>query len=254
MLTLLTMVEERGSIALTDLATLLDTSGATVRRDVADLATQGLVTRRHGLVQRLDRDKELPVELRDAAHRAAKRAIAKAAIGLIPAGRHTVALTGGTTTTEVLRALSSRSDLTLVTNSVALALEASHQDRSRVLVVGGVLRPYSQELVGSLAENTFAQLKVETAIVGCDAVSAAGGVTTHDAVEARTNHTMLTHAARVIVVADGSKVGRRTPARLAGIDEVQALVTDESADPAEIARIRAAGVEVVTPAVRLPGR
>ena len=244
MVALLALVDEKGTIEVSELARLLNASAATIRRDVTVLAEEGLLLRRHGAVRRMGRDSELPVRLRDARHRAPKRAIAQAVLRMLPAGRHVISLTGGTTTTEVMRALHHRHDLTIVTNSLTLAVEAANQGQSRVLVAGGVLRPNSQELVGSLAEATFNQVQVGTAIVGCDGVSADGGLTTHDEVEARTNHTMIAHAQRVIAVADGSKIGRVLSWAIADLNEINHLVTDSSANPRELALIRAQHVDV----------
>lgn len=242
---LLQAIEGRGIVQLTDLAHELGASAATIRRDVATLSEQGLVVRTHGAVRSVGPDHELPIGLRDARNRAAKRAIAAAVLELLPHGRHAISLTGGTTTAEVMRALHDRHDMTILTNSITLALEAAHQGQSRVLIAGGVLRPNSQELVGSLTESTFGQVNVGTAIVGCDGIGLEGGVTTHDDVEARTNHAMILRAKQVIVVADGSKIGTVTLAKLADLNEVDVLVTDESADPGELEMIRAAGVRII---------
>lgn len=145
----------------------------------------------------------------------------------------------------MLRALDQRRDLTIITNSITIALEAAQQGQTRVLIAGGVLRTSSMELVGSLTETTFKQVNVATAIVGTDGISAAGGVTTHDDIEARTNHTMIAQAQRVIVVADASKIGRMTLSKLADLSEVDMLITDDGADRTELAAIERAGVEVV---------
>lgn len=249
MVAILAAVSEHGHLQLSELARMFDASPATIRRDVTALAEQGLLTRTHGGAHSLGHPGELPVSLRDGRHQAAKQAIAEVVAGLLPAGRHAISLTGGTTTAEVLRALQHRHDLTIITNSVGLALEAAGQGQSRVLIAGGILRPNSLELVGSLAEATFRQINVGTAIVGSDGVSLGGGLTTHDETEANTNHTMIERAQRVIAVADASKVGQVMLARLARLEEVDVLVTDSGADPAELDRIRAAGVEVhVAPA------
>ncbi|MEL4357453.1 MULTISPECIES: DeoR/GlpR family DNA-binding transcription regulator [unclassified Luteococcus] len=244
MVEILALLSERGHLQLSDLASSLKASPATIRRDVAALAEQGLLVRTHGGARSVGAASELPVSLRDGTQVAAKQAIAHTAAALIPGGRHAIALTGGTTAAEVLRALHHRHDLTIITNSVGLALEAAGQGQSRVLIAGGILRPNSLELVGSLAEATFRQINVATAIVGCDGVSVAGGLTTHDEIEAHTNHTMIERAQRVIAVADGSKLGRVTLAKLASLQEVDVLVTDHQADPAELDRIRQLGVDV----------
>jgi DeoR family transcriptional regulator of aga operon len=106
------------------------------------------------------------------------------------------------------------------------------------------VRSSSFEVVGSLAENTFNAINVGTAILGTDGISSQGGATTHDETEARTNHAMVAHAQRVIVVADGSKVGRLTLAKVAGLEDIDDLITDSSADPDELERIAAAGVTI----------
>lgn len=245
MVRLLQLVAERGDVQLRDLAEELNASAATIRRDVGALAEQGLLIRTHGGASALRSGGELPVNLRGGRNTLAKRAIARVAVDQIPVGRHAVAMTGGTTTTEVLRALDRRRDLTIVTNSVGLAIEAASHGQNRVLIAGGILRATSLELVGSLAESTFRQINVGTAIVGCDGVSLHGGLTTHDDVEASTNHAMIERAQTVICVADGSKIGVATLARLAELSDVDMLITDSTADAEELARIRGAGVQVV---------
>ncbi|GAA1144517.1 hypothetical protein GCM10009630_48870 [Kribbella jejuensis] len=70
------------------------------------------------------------------------------------------------------------------------------------------------------------------------------GVTTHDPTEARTNHAMVSHAHRLMVVADGSKIGRATVAKVADASAIDVLVTDASADAAELAGLKALGVTV----------
>jgi DeoR/GlpR family transcriptional regulator of sugar metabolism len=184
MVALLAILRDREEIQLRELAELLGASAATIRRDVAALADQGLLIRTHGGARSAGVGAELPVNLRDGRHRPAKAAIARAAVSELPLGKHAIALTGGTTTAEVLRALHHRHDLTIVTNSVGIALEAANQGQQRVLIAGGILRPSSLELVGSLAEATFKQINVGTAIVGCDGLSVSGGLTTHDDIEA----------------------------------------------------------------------
>lgn len=245
MVALLSILDERGETALSDLAQDLRASLATIRRDVAVLAERRLLDRTHGGAKPLSECRELPVSLRDTRNVDAKRLIAAEAARRIPAGRHALALTGGTTATEVLRALSRRTDLTLITNSLTIAFEAARQGQSRVLIAGGVLRSSSMEMVGPLTERTFRMFNVATAIVGTDGISVSGGVTTHDATEAQTNHTMMCSADRVMVVADGTKVGTVTLAKLADISEVDLLITDEKADPAELERLQEAGVEVI---------
>ncbi|HEY0239941.1 MAG TPA: DeoR/GlpR family DNA-binding transcription regulator [Friedmanniella sp.] len=245
MTAVLDLVARQGSVSLTDLTAELGISPATARRDLTDLADQRLVIRTHGGAAAAEGRRELPVALRGTQFAEAKREIARAMAVRVPSGRHVIALSGGTTTAEVARELAWRQDLTVVTNALPIALLLSERGRVRVVVTGGFLRPESLELVGVLAENTFGAVNVGTAVLGADGVSAAAGITTHDETEARTNHAMVTKAQQTIVVADGSKVGRVALAQMATPDQVATLITDGSADPEELERLRAAGVEVV---------
>lgn len=244
MVSLLSLLEHRGHTALQELATRLGVSEATVRRDVATLERQGLIRRTHGGAAPLQGGVELPVPLRHARNQIAKLQIAAATTDLIPHGRHVVAFTGGSTTSEVITALGRRDDLTLITNSLVVGQRAAEAGHARVLIAGGVLRPNSMELVGKLTESTLRLVDIGTAVVGADGISAACGLTTHDEVEARTNHAMIMRAARVIAVVDATKFGVVTSSRMAEITEVDLVITDADAPPAEVAAIRRAGVEV----------
>lgn len=112
-------------------------------------------------------------------------------------------------------------------------------------MTGGILRPQSLELVGVLAEGTFSAINVGTAILGADGFSAEAGVTTHDETEARTNHAMVAKAQHTVVVADGSKIGKVALAQMTATENIGTLITDDSADPDELDRIRSAGVTVI---------
>lgn len=244
MLAILERLSESGSLGLMELAADLRVSPATIRRDLADLEDQRLLLRTHGGAKVFDTEIELPVRLKDSQFREAKALIARRAAQLIPSGKYVVALSGGTTTTEVARVLSTRLDLTIVTNSLTTATQLASRPALQVIMTGGLVRSHSFELVGVLAENTFKAINVGTAILGVDGITATAGATTHDETEARTNSAMVTHAQRTIVVADGSKVGRVTLAPVASCAQIHDFVTDSTADADVLEELRAAGVRV----------
>lgn len=245
MMALLSLLNEHGQLPLGTIAARLGTSAATIRRDVAQLAAEGLLERTHGGARPVVGVTELPVHLRGGTQLAAKQAIARTVASLIPEGRHALALTGGSTTVAVLRALKGRRDLTVVTNSLSIGLAAAELDLSRVLIAGGVLRRNSLELVGPLAEATMKLVNVGTAVLGADGLTVAGGLTIHDETEARTNQLMLDRAQRVIATVDSSKLGTVTLAKVVDLADIDVLVTDDGAKASTIAEIRAAGVEVL---------
>jgi DeoR family transcriptional regulator, aga operon transcriptional repressor len=241
---ILTALTESGSVHVSDLAERFGVSEATLRRDLTLLDEQRLLTRTHGGALAQDVAYELPVRYRHGRFREAKRAIARTAARRLPAGPHVVCLTGGTTTSEVARQIADRHDLTIVTNALNIAMDLVLRPGVKLVVVGGVSRPQSYELVGPWAEEVLSSINIGTAFVGADGVDATGGITTHDENEARTNRAMIARAQQVVVVADGSKIGRVMLARIADVGQAHEVITDESADPAAVAAIRRAGAQV----------
>lgn len=255
---ILDLLTERGLMSVSALCCELRVSPATLRRDMTHLEDQGLVSRTRGGA-RANTGPELPVRLRDTKSPLAKHAIAVTAAALLPADRPlTVAIGGGSTAAEVARELGRRRRLTIVTNALTTAAAVAARPNLQVIMTGGVIRASSFELVGSLAESAFNGISVNLAILGADGVSARNGVTTHDHTEARTNHAMVSHAHRLMVVADGSKIGQATVAKVADASAIDILVTDSSADPRELAGLAELGVTVhvarSSPEVPLPLR
>ncbi len=233
-----------GSVGVAQLAAKLHVSTASIRRDLHTLEEQRLLTRTHGGAMANSTVYELPLRYRGGRHRDAKRRIAATAAARVDEHVASVALTGGTTTTEVARQLAGRQALTIVTNALNIAAELALRPELKLIVTGGTARSESYELVGPLAESTLAGLNLDIVVVGVDGISIGGGLTTYHEVEAATNRAMIGRARRVIVVADGSKVGKLALARICDVEAVDELITDASADAAELARLEATGVTV----------
>ena len=232
-----------GSVDVGDLAGELGVSPATVRRDLSLMEDQRLLARTHGGAVAHGVLYELPLRYRSARHQEQKARIARAVAARIPDGV-AVGMTGGTTTTEVARALADRNRLTVVTNSLSIASELAVRPNLKLVVTGGVARPESYELVGPLAESALANLNLDVVVLGVDGIAVEAGYTTHHEVEAHTNRALIARARRVIVAADSSKIGQVAFARICGVEEADELVCDETADPGEVEAIRNAGVEV----------
>jgi DeoR family transcriptional regulator of aga operon len=241
---ILRLLTDTGSVHVGDLATRFGVSEATLRRDLALLEDQRLLTRTHGGALAQEPGHERPDRHRDGGRQDTERAIASLAAQRIPDGAHVVALTGGTTTSEVARRLAGRADLTLVTTALNIAYQAVNRPRTKLVVVGGVSRPGSYELGGPWAEDLIGTINIGTAVVGGDGISAEGGLTTHDEEQARTARALIARAQRVVVVADASKVGHVALVRIAGADDVDELVTDVAAPAAALAALRDAGVTI----------
>jgi DeoR/GlpR family transcriptional regulator of sugar metabolism len=164
-----------------------------------------------------------------------------------------VALNGGTTTSEVARALAIRPDLqdgtpvvTVVTNAMNIANELAVRPHIKIVVTGGVTRSQSYELIGPYATLVLEQLALDWAILGVDALDPVAGATAHHEGEASINHLMAARAAQVMIVADRSKLGQRAFARVCATDEIDVIVTDQDAEPALLAAFTERGIRIVT--------
>jgi DeoR family transcriptional regulator, aga operon transcriptional repressor len=243
---ILERLDESGNVDVPGLAAHFGVSLATIRRDLQLLEEQRLVERTHGGAVALDVAHELPVRYRTSHQHAQKLDIARVAVSRIPLGA-VVGLTGGTTTTEVARQLAVRDSLSVVTNALNIAAELALRPKFKVVVPGGVARPQSFELVGLWSEQALRGINIAVAVIGVDGADAEAGLTTHDEIEAQTNAALLARARHVIVVADSSKLGRVHLARIAGLDQVDELITDPGADPVELARLRRVCTVTVAP-------
>jgi DeoR family transcriptional regulator, aga operon transcriptional repressor len=241
---ILERLSQHNSVDVSDLAAELSVSQASVRRDLQLLESQQLLTRTHGGAVASGVLYELPMRYRGGQRHEAKRAIARVTAGLLEEEVTSVGLNGGSTTTEVARALASRSGLRVVTNALNIAAELAVRSNIELVVCGGSARSESYELVGPLAEMTLSNINLDVAIIGVDGVSVTAGLSTHHEVEAQTNRSLLRSAARVIVVADSSKIGRRGFARIAEITAATDLVTDAEARADDVAELERAGLKV----------
>lgn len=247
---MLGLIAERQFVRVADLADAFGISDVTVRGDLAALESSHGVRRvRGGAIAPSDlvrRERSFEQSVRELADE--KAAIGAFVAGLVQTGS-SVVLDVGTTTTAVARALVARTDLeqvTVITNGLTVALELEEAvGRINVVVTGGTLRRLQHSLVDPMATVLLEQLRVDLAVIGCNGVDAEHGITNLNLPEADLKRRMVAVADRTVVVADGSKLGQVHLGRIAGLDEVQTVVTGASAPSAEIARLRRAGVEVI---------
>ncbi len=229
---ILEAVREHGGVRVADLVERLGVSEMTVRRDIGELSRRGLVTRVHGGAAAVGgRSSEEPgFAAKSALEVEAKRAIAAAAAELVEPGA-SVALSAGTTTAEVARALREKPGLTVVTNSPRVAdLLHDPADHARTVVLTGGVRTPSDALVGPVARAGLRDLHVDLLFLGVHGFDTAAGLSTPNLSEAETDRALMAAAARVVVVADSSKWGVVGLMSFAGLDAVDVLVTDRGLD------------------------
>lgn len=250
---LLDLLAETGRVEVDDVIEHLGVSPATARRDLDALAEQQLLTRTRGGAVSHSVAYDLPLRYKNTRQADQKLAIARAASAMVPRGA-VVGLCGGTTTTAVADALTTRADimepgadpgLTVVTNAINIAMLLSARPQIKTVMTGGVVHSRSYELVGGFVEAVLATLTMDVAFIGANGLDAEAGPTCHDEREAAVNALMASRARRAVLVVDSSKIQRRTFAAFGGPDTFPTVITDDGVAPTALENLTAAGFEVV---------
>ncbi|WP_223648834.1 DeoR/GlpR family DNA-binding transcription regulator [Hymenobacter psoromatis] len=239
-----------GTVTVDELAEQFDVSVATVRRDLVELEQRGRLRRTHGGAVPIEPLLYEPFRYNSSFHEqmdrnlAEKRRIGLAAAALIEPGE-TISLTAGTTTTQVTRSLRPGANVTVITNTVNVAMELSQRDDVRVFVAGGFLTGGWFSLVGAATAQALSQFFVDKVFIGVNGIDAQKGLTSLHPEEAAAIQVMLRQARRRIVVADHTKLGTVATALICPTAEVHQLITDSEATAAQLAPFREMGIEVL---------
>jgi DeoR/GlpR family transcriptional regulator of sugar metabolism len=243
-------LQKSGTVSVEGLSTQLDVSLVTIRRDLDALERQGLLRRTHGGAVSIEplfyepfrNDRSFQAQVERFAEE--KRRIGRAAAALIKEGE-IIALTPGTTTTEVIRGIPLNHNITVVTSTVNVAMELSKRKDLGVFVTGGHLRGEWFSLVGPTAAQSLSHLLIHTLFIGADGVDAKSGVTCYSPDEAQLNAVMVKHAQRKIVVVDHGKFGVVAGWRICQTSELDILITDSGATDEMIAPFEQAQIQVM---------
>jgi len=237
---ILELVRQKPGIKVGELAEHFDVSPMTIRRDLTDLASQGLLIRTHGGAIP---PTPAPQSALAPHPTAPKAAIGRLAATLVQRGQ-TVMVDTGTTALEVARHLPADWNLTVATTSLSVA-EALYPSSIQVLVLGGLLKKGFPSLYGPLTESNLAALHVDILFIGCDGADSEAGFYTADVHLSSVEQAMIRSAGRVVVVTESSKFGRRAFARYATPDQVDTVVTDSHLPAEDRLNLEERGVSVL---------
>ncbi len=205
---------------------------STIRRDLARLEADGLVTRTQGGFLPIEGKEsfDYPYEPRRHFRSSVKGQLGEYAASLVNDGQ-TVLVDSGSTTWHVANSLKSKQNLTVITNDLQISLLLSECSNINLHVTGGVQVDTVYTLVGPNTVDYISKIHVDIAFIGAEAVDAELGVTNVNVIEVPVKQAMVRAADCAVLVADSSKFGKRSFARVCGIDDLSVLVTDSRVDP-----------------------
>jgi DeoR family fructose operon transcriptional repressor len=231
---ILQRLSEQKVVKLKELVDLTGSSESTIRRDLTDLEAEGYLARVHGGATLIATPDEEPTfeEKRDR-FVDEKVAIARKAATFIEDGM-SIYLDAGTTTQAMVPFLQGKK-IVVVTNSLPIANELFDLD-IKTFVIGGELKRSTQALVGYNARESMMNYRVDLAFLGMNGIDLEAGYTTPDPEEALVKKTAIELAQTSFVLADASKIGKRTFSRVATLDAAQ-LITSSSESMSSIQTI-----------------
>ncbi len=239
-----------GRVSVIDLARRFDVTTETVRRDLAQLDEAGALRRVHGGAVPAERASTMEPSLAQRSqHRgAAKSAIARRALDVVPPEFHgSVFFDAGTTTDAVAAVLAPRlgsERIDVVTHSLTLAHTLAGVPGVSLTVIGGRVRPLTAAAVGADTVRAVESLRPDIAFIGTNGLSAGFGLSTPDPDEAAVKSAIVRSARTVAVVADADKFGRELLVGFAPFANIDILVTDAEPGDELAGALAEADVEV----------
>lgn len=244
------LIRTHGSIRCADEARALGVSPMTIRRDVAGLAELGLVERVHGgaVANGQSAPPEPTFAVLPAESAGDKAAIARRAVEMVSPG-DVIGIGGGSTTyafAEALLASERCAGITVLTNSLPVAnlVESLGSRDVEMILTGGVTTRF-KSLIGPIADQAIASMRVATLFLGAHAVTLPSGFFTPNSLEASTDAAFIQSARRTVVLADHTKWANTSLSLFADFAAVDAVVTDDGLSPGLMDATIAAGADVL---------
>lgn len=214
-----------GRVSVDELVQALEVTPQTIRKDLNDLCSQGVMRRVHGGAILSSGVENLGYKARTEMAAKEKQKIGQAAARMIPDGA-SLFINIGTTTEQVAKALAKRSGLLVITNNLNVVDILRHNSTIEIMVVGGRIRHADRAAVGPSAVEFIKNFKVDYAIVGTSAIDEDGSLLDFDLSEVQVSQTIFANARSVMLVADQSKLARNAPVRVGHLSQVDTFVTD----------------------------
>ena len=239
------LVNERGSIRVSELSNLCEVTEETIRRDLDRLEKVGRLLRSHGgAVSLRERQPEIPYAEREVMYAGEKQRIAREAVLMIKPGERI--LLDASTTAWYMASHLPNMPLTVLTNSMKVASELSSKERIEVISTGGQLSRRSMSYVGHLAERSLDLYHVDKLFLSCKGFYLERGISESNELQAMVQRKMISIADQVILLADSSKFGLQAFTHVAETSELNEIITDYRPSDAQLEFLQGLNITVNT--------
>jgi DeoR family transcriptional regulator, aga operon transcriptional repressor len=222
------LIQEHGKVRVDDLSERFDVSSVTIRNDLDFLEKKGICHRTHGgALIRKNVYEDPTLEEKQKRAKKEKELIGEKAAEFIEDG-DSILFDSGSTTLEIAHRLTGIKNLTIMTNSLNIALKLLNSNGMNIMMTGGTIRKESYSMVGPDAENSINKYYFDKLFLGVDGLDIDYGLTTPNPMEAQLNRLMVERSQEVIAVTDSSKFGRKSFSHICDIDSINTLITDKN--------------------------
>ena len=243
---ILNTLNENGVLYTQDIMKQCDVSEITIRRDLAELESKGLLIRTHGgAVKSKATDMLFTYDLKINQNRQNKEAICRVAANYIDDG-DIIFVDCGTTLSLITKNIVKFNSLTVITTSLPVISELINFSTIRLSLIGGEIDNERQATYGSIAENTIGMYHANKAFIGADGISLKKGLSSYDDKEGIVTLKMMENSDKVLLLCDSSKIEKNSFVKFAPINRIHHLITDKHITTEHLTMYRNFGVDVIT--------
>ena len=241
---ILNLLEEQGSVTVTDLCNRFQVSAVTIRKDLKLLEDKGLLFKTHGgATTHNPYIKEKHVNEKEKLNVREKEAIANAAVELIRP-RDSIMIASGTTMQMLAKALTMEEQLNITTSSLNVALQLTQSPYYNILQLGGNIRHSSSSVTGHFSHSLLENISCNHQFLVADGIEVGYGCTTTSLEEAILNRKMIASAEKVIVLADSSKFNRKSFGKICDLSDIHHIITDSGIPDSTARDIEDMGIQL----------
>lgn len=224
---ILNYVNEKKKVTVKELSDFFGVSKVTIRRDLNELESRGLISKTHGGALSIDNgiSIEIPYIKKSELYIKEKKKIGMAAAQLVN-NDEVIILDSGSTTLEIARHIGEKR-ITVITNDLKIAVELAYKPNINLIITGGIVEKYVFTAIGSSTVEFISKIHADRLFLGADAISLDFGITNRTLEEVAVKKAMIKAADQVILVADHSKLDKKVFATICNIDEIDMIIIDE---------------------------
>ncbi len=224
-------IYDQKKVVVNDLARQFGRSSSSIRLDLAELESRGLIVRTHGGALLADEAADDLIlnkkflQLRAELNKEEKQRIGAAAIDLIHDG-DSIMIDGGTTNYFFAQNLAQKRGLTIITTSIHLLPVLLEISDAKIFLTGGLVYRDFEDMIGEIPLDSIARFKPDHTVIGIDGVSIEHGLTTTEPTMAPLKRKMVSVSSNLIIVSDSSKFGKVCLLSVADLKAASTIVTD----------------------------